>query len=146
MLELQRFGWDRPREGIYLERAFALLSRNRIVNYDDLAEGMSFDAELNAITGAVNAGTYVVRYSATDRNGTTEGSVTITATPSKLRAPGMLPAFNTYDQKFSVYPFYKRNSDMSAVSQFEWTSTVTVDGVGSRVDSCLEGPSDCRFG
>jgi len=35
-LELQRLGWDRHQEGIYLERAFALASRNRLVNYADL--------------------------------------------------------------------------------------------------------------
>lgn len=35
-LELQRLGWDRHQEGIYLERAFALPSRNRLVNYADL--------------------------------------------------------------------------------------------------------------
>ena len=33
---MQRFGWDRHQEGIYLERAFALASRNRLVNYADL--------------------------------------------------------------------------------------------------------------
>ena len=115
------------------------------VNYDDLVEGLSYDAEMNTITGAVNAGTYVVRYSATDRNGTTEGSVTITATPSKLRAPGMLPAFNTYDQKFSVYPFYKRDSDMSAVSQFEWTSTVTVDGAESTTSGTCVSHGKCTL-
>ncbi|MEY4355681.1 MAG: hypothetical protein RLZZ89_749 [Cyanobacteriota bacterium] len=35
-LELQRLGWDRHQEGIYLQRAFALASRNRLVNYADL--------------------------------------------------------------------------------------------------------------
>lgn len=35
-LELQRLGWDRHQEGIYLERAFAIASRNRLVNYADL--------------------------------------------------------------------------------------------------------------
>ena len=115
------------------------------VNYDDLAEGMSFDAELNAITGAVNAGTYVVRYSATDRNGMTEGSVTIIATPSKLRAPGILPAFNTYDRKFAVYPFYKRDSDMSAVRQFEWTSTVTVGGAESTTSGTCPSFGKCTL-
>ena len=33
---MQRLGWDRHQEGIYLERAFALASRNRLVNYADL--------------------------------------------------------------------------------------------------------------
>ena len=98
------------------------------VNYDDLPNGTDFDAETNTITGSVPTGTYEIRYSASDRNGTTEGTVTIVATPSQLRAPGMLPSFNTYDQKFSIFLFYERPSDWQSAREYEWTSTVTVNG------------------
>jgi len=110
------------------------------VNYDDLPNGTEFDSETNSIIGSVVAGTYEIRYSATDRNGTTEGTVTIVATPVKLRAPGMLPSFSTYDQKFSVFPSYSRYSDANSVSAYEWTSTVTVNGVKSTTTgTCLSG-------
>ena len=110
------------------------------VNHDDLPRGTDFDSETSSIIGSVAAGTYEIRYSATDRNGTTEGAVTIVATPSKLRAPGMLPSFSTYDQKFSVFPFYTRNSDWDSASAYEWTSTVTVNGVNSvSTGTCLSG-------
>ncbi len=112
------------------------------VNYDDLPSGTEFDPETNTITGSVIAGTYEIRYSASDENGTTEGVVTIVATPSKLRAPGLLPSFNTYDQKFSIFPFYKRVSDRQSASAYEWTSTVTVNGEKSTATgTCFPGES-----
>jgi hypothetical protein len=110
------------------------------VNNEDLPYGTDFDAETNTITGSVVTGTYEIRYSASDRNGTTEGTVTIVATPSQLRAPGILPSFNTYDQKFSIYPFYERLSDGQSAREYEWTSTVTVDGKKSTASgTCLRG-------
>jgi hypothetical protein len=115
------------------------------VNYDDLPEGMYYDAETNSINGSVVAGVYVVRYTATDRNDKTEGTVTITATPSSLPAPGMLPAFNTYDQKFSVYPVYKKRSTLVAVNQFEWTSTVTVNGTKSTMTGTCTPQQKCTL-
>jgi hypothetical protein len=115
------------------------------VNYDDLPSGSGFDAETNTIIGSVPTGTYEIRYSASDRNGTTEGTVTIVATPSKLRAPGMLPSFNTYDQKFSVFPFYERSSDRQSASEYEWTSTVTVDGAKSTATGTCSTGGKCTL-
>ena len=115
------------------------------VNYEDLPGGTTFDEETNSIVGATNPGTYVVGYSATDQNGTAEGTVTITVTPSQLRAPGLLPAYSTYDRKFSVHPFYKRNSDMWAVDHFEWSSTVTVNGVESTKTGSCSPDSRCTL-
>jgi hypothetical protein len=116
------------------------------VNNEDLPYGTDFDTETNTITGSVVTGTYEIRYSASDRNGTTEGTVTIVATPSQLRAPGILPSFNTYDQKFSIYPFYERPSDRQSAREYEWTSTVTIDGKKSTATgTCLPGKK-CTLG
>jgi hypothetical protein len=116
------------------------------VNNEDLPDGTDFDTETNTITGSVVTGTYEIRYSASDRNGTTEGTVTIVATPSQLRAPGILPSFNTYDQKFSIYPFYERPSDRQSAREYEWTSTVTVDGKKSTATgTCFPGKK-CTLG
>ncbi len=35
-MELQRLGWDREKEGIYLQRAFGHPSRTRLINYADV--------------------------------------------------------------------------------------------------------------
>lgn len=110
------------------------------VNYEDLPSGTGFNAETNTIIGSVLTGTYEIRYSASDKNGTTEGTVTIVATPSQLRAPGMFPSFNTYDQKFSIFPFYQRRSDKVSAREYEWSSTVTVDGKKSTATgTCIPG-------
>lgn len=115
------------------------------VNFEDLPYGTEFDAETNTIRGSVSTGTYEIRYSASDRNGTTEGTVTIVATPSQLRAPGILPSFNTYDQKFSVFPFYMRPSDRQSAGEYEWTSTVTVDGKKSTATGTCSSGQKCTL-
>jgi hypothetical protein len=35
-MEMQRLGWDRDQEGLFLERAFGHPSRNRLTSYADL--------------------------------------------------------------------------------------------------------------
>ena len=52
-LQLQRLGWTRDEEGIYLERAFSHPSRNRLISYVDL---VAYLRALEALSPGANPG------------------------------------------------------------------------------------------
>ena len=55
-LELQRIGWDRANESIYLERAFGHSSRHRLTRFSDLVAYLKRLRELPASSDAKTAG------------------------------------------------------------------------------------------
>lgn len=55
-LELQRIGWDRANESIYLERAFGHSSRHRLTRFSDLVAYLKRLRELPASSDATTAG------------------------------------------------------------------------------------------
>ena len=54
-LELQRIGWDRANESIYLERAFGHSSRHRLTRFSDLVAYLKRLRELPAVSDARTA-------------------------------------------------------------------------------------------
>lgn len=54
-LELQRIGWDRGNESIYLERAFGHSSRHRLTRFSDLVAYLKRLRELPAVSDARTA-------------------------------------------------------------------------------------------